>query len=299
MKKLNLKFLKREKKMKGKSGKRLNRSLYGDIILFTFLFIFGLFSAWPMIFVINNAFKPLNEILLFPPKLFVKNPTFDNFRDMFVLMNNSWVPFSRYLFNTLFITIVGTVGSVFISSLAAFPLAKYNFPGSKLMSKMIVYSLMFSSAVTGIPSYIIISRLQMLDTFWAILIPTFGTTLGLYLMQNFMSQIPTDLIESAKMDGAGEFKIYWKIIMPLARPAWLTLVILQFQNLWGNTGGTYIYEEKLKPLSYALSQIVNAGVARTGVAAAVTLLMLVVPLSVFIISQSNVIETMATSGIKE
>src|SRR5690606_8297718 len=134
------------KKMKGSTGKRLNRSKAGDIALFIVLLIFGMFSAWPLLFVINNAFKPLNEILLFPPKLFVRNPTWNNFRDMIALMSNSWVPLSRYLFNTVFITLMGTVGSVFISSLAAFPLAKFRFPGSKLMSKMIVYSLMFSTA---------------------------------------------------------------------------------------------------------------------------------------------------------
>ncbi|NLG81438.1 MAG: carbohydrate ABC transporter permease [Bacilli bacterium] len=283
----------------GSSGKRLNRSVWGDIFLFFFLGLFGLFSAWPLIFVINNAFKPLNEIFLFPPKLFVQNPTTSNFRDMFNLMSNSWIPFSRYIFNTLFITLIGTSGSVFISSLAAFPLAKFNFPGSKTMSKMIVYSLMFSGAVTGIPNFVIISKLGLLDSYWAVLLPTFSSSLGLFLMRNFMTQIPTDLIESAKMDGASDFYTYLHIIMPLAKPAWLTLIILQFQSLWGATGGSFIYSEKLKPLSYGLSQIANAGVARTGVVAAVSLFMLIVPISVFIISQSQVIETMASSGIKD
>ncbi|MFY9487047.1 MAG: carbohydrate ABC transporter permease [Bacillota bacterium] len=287
------------RKLQIRFGSRLNRSIYGDIILFSFLALLGSFSAWPMVFVVNNAFKPLNEILLFPPRLFVRNPTLNNFRDLVSLMSNSWVPLSRYVFNTLLITFLGTLGSVFISSLAAYPLAKFRFPGSRLMSRMIVYSLMFSTAVTGIPSYLIISRLGLLDSYGAILFPTFGTTLGLYLMQNFMGQVPNDLIESATIDGAGDFRIYWSIMMPLARPAWLTLVILQFQGLWGATGGTYIYSEKLKPVSYALSQIVGGGVARTGVAAAVALFMLIVPLTVFVISQSNVIETMATSGIKE
>lgn len=283
----------------GSTGKRLNRSVWGDIFLFLFLGLFGLFSAWPLIFVINNAFKPLNEIFIFPPKLFVQNPTTSNFRDMFNLMANSWIPFTRYIFNTLFITLIGTAGSVFISSLAAFPLAKFEFPGSKMMSRMIIYSLMFSGAVTGIPNFVIISKLGLLDSYWAVLLPTFCSSLGLFLMRNFMTQIPTDLIESAKIDGASGFYIYLHIIMPLAKPAWLTLIILQFQSLWGATGGSFIYSEKLKPLSYGLSQIANAGVARTGVVAAVSLFMLIVPISVFIISQSQVIETMASSGIKD
>jgi len=130
-------------------------------------------------------------------------------------------------------------------------------------------------------------------------LPSIAGTLGLYLMLNFMIQIPDALIEASKIEGATEFQIYRLIIMPLAKPAWLTVIILTFQGLWGATGGMFIYTEKLKPLSFALSQIVNAGIARTGVSAAVTLIMLVVPISVFVIAQSNVIQTMATSGIKE
>ncbi|WP_242973880.1 carbohydrate ABC transporter permease [Clostridium thermosuccinogenes] len=278
--------------------RRPNRSLEVDILMTMVLGAFGLFSAWPLIYVINNAFKPLNEIFLFPPRLFVQNPTFNNFKDLFTIIGNSWIPFSRYIFNTVFITTAGTLGTVFVGSMAAFPLAKYKFPGSKVMSSLIVYSLMFSSSVTAIPNYIIMSKLGMIDSYWAVIIPAIGSTLGLYLMKNNIVQIPDSLLEASKMDGASEFKIYFSIIMPLSKPAWITLIVLSFQSLWGTTGGTFIYAEKLKPVSYTLSQIVSAGVARTGVASAVSLIMLVVPVTVFIISQSNVIETMATSGMK-
>jgi ABC-type glycerol-3-phosphate transport system permease component len=279
--------------------KRRNRSIFGDMSLTLLLGIFGLFSIWPLIFIINNAFKPLNEIFIFPPKLFVQSPTLTNFQDLSIIIGNSWIPMSRYIFNTVFITALGTTGSVLIGSMAAFPLAKYVFPGSKTMSKLIIYSLMFNGTVTALPNYVIMSKLHMIDTYWAVIIPSAASTLGLFLMQNFMVQIPNALIEAAKMDGANEWRVYWKVMMPLSKSAWITLIILSFQSLWGTTGGGYIYSEKLKPVSYALSQIVNAGVARTGVASAVTLIMLVVPVVVFIISQSNVISTMATSGIKE
>ncbi len=279
--------------------RRRNRSILGDISLTTFLAIFGIFSVWPLVFVINNAFKPLTEIFIFPPRLFVQNPTLTNFQDLAIILGNSWVPITRYIFNTVFITVVGTVGTVIISSMAAFPLAKYTFPGSRFMSKLIVYSLMFNGTVTALPNYLIMSKLQLIDTYWAVVLPSIGSTLGLFLMQNFMVQVPTQLIEAAKMDGASEFRIFWTVMMPLSRSAWITLIILSFQALWGTTGGGFIFTEKLKPVSYALSQIVNAGVARTGVASAVTLIMLTVPILVFIISQSNVIQTMATTGIKE
>ena len=278
--------------------RRKNRSLAMDIALTVFLGLFGIFSVWPLLFIINGAFKPLNEIFLFPPKLFVMRPTLDNFRDLSLSLTSSWVPFSRYVFNTVFIMLVGTAGTVIFGSMAAFPLAKYRFPGQALMSNLIVYALMFGSAVTAIPNYIIMARLHILDTYWAVTLPAIGSTLGVFLMRNFMTQIPDSLIEAAKIDGAGELSIFFTIAMPMAKPAWITLIILSFQGLWGSTGGTFLYTEKLKPVSYALSQIVSAGVARTGVAAAVSLVMLIVPVAVFIISQSNVIETMATSGMK-
>lgn len=278
---------------------RRNRSLGVDVALAIVLGLFGLFSVLPLWLIAINAFKPLNEIFLFPPRFIVSNPTWNNFRDLFQIVGNSWIPFSRYMFNTVFLTFLGTAGSVIVGSMAAYPLAKYKFPGSGAMSSLIVYSLMFNGTVTAIPNYIIMSKIGLIDTYWAVVIPAIGSTLGLYLMKNNMVHIPDSLLESAKIDGASEFRIYWQIIMPLSKPAWITLIILSFQSLWGATGGNFIYSEKLKPVSYALSQIVSAGIVRTGVSSAVNLIMLVVPIAVFVVSQSNVIETMATSGMKE
>ena len=278
---------------------RRNRSIGVDIALTVFLGIFGIISVLPLWLIVVNAFKPLNEVFMFPPKFYVVNPTMDNFLDLFQLIGNSWVPFSRYIFNTVFITLLGTVGSVIIASMAAYPLAKYQFPGSKFINSIIVYSLMFNGAVTAIPNYIIMSKIGLIDTYWAVVLPAIGSTMGLYLMRNNMTHIPMSLLESCKIDGANEFKIYWSIVMPLSKPAWITLVILSFQSLWGTTGGTYLYTEKLKPVTYALSQILAAGVVRTGVSSAVSLIMLIVPVAVFVISQSNVVETMASSGMKD
>jgi ABC-type glycerol-3-phosphate transport system permease component len=277
----------------------LNRSLLGDVGIVLTLLIFGVFTAYPMIFIINNAFKPLSEILIFPPKLFVRNATFNNFRDLFQLMAESWIPMSRYVYNTIFITVIGTAGHVLLASMAAYPLAKHKFPGSKTLSKIVVYSLMFNGSVTAIPAFVIMTQLGLVDSLWSLILPAFAFSLGLYLMKNFMEQIPMTYIESAYMDGASEYSIFWRIIMPLVKPAWLTLIILSFQTLWGATGGTYIYNEALKPLSFALNQIAGGGIARTGVVAAISLFMMAVPVSVFIVSQSSIIETMAHSGIKE
>ncbi len=278
---------------------RRRRSLAVDIMLFILLGAFGIFSLFPLLFTVVNAFKPMSEIFIFPPKLTVDNPTMNNFFDLSFILESFDVPMSRYIFNTAVITGLGTLGTVLLGSMAAFALAKYEFPGSKLMSSLIVYALMFSASVTAIPNYLIMTYLGLVDSYWAVILTAVGGTLGLYLMKNFIGQIPDSLIEAATIDGANEFTIYWKIIMPLCKPAWITLIILSFQQMWGTTGGVFIYSEELKPVSYVLSQLVSGGIARTGVSSAVSLIMMTVPVAVFVISQSNVLETMSTSGMKD
>ncbi|MGG1633164.1 ABC transporter permease [Paenibacillus sp. FSL A5-0031] len=279
--------------------KRVNRSFWGSFSLFVLLTAFGAFMIVPLIYAINNAFKPLDEIFMFPPTLFVRNPTMNNFIDLFALLGNSWVPFSRYIFNTVFITGMGIIGHVLLASAAAYPLAKHKFPGKSFMFSIVVLSLMFTPAVTAIPNYMIMSWLGLIDTYWAVIIPAFAYSLGLYLMKQFMEQIPDVLLEAAKIDGASEYRIFWTIVMPNVKPAWLTLIILLFQILWGSDGNGFIYSEQLKSLHFAANQVVAGGIARAGAAAAVALILMSVPITLFVFSQSRIIETMATSGMKD
>jgi len=279
--------------------RRVNRSFLGSFALFLFLAVFGAFMVLPLIYAINAAFKPLDEIFLFPPRLFVRNPTLDNFIDLVELLGNSWVPFTRYIFNTVFITGMGVLGHVLFASAAAYPLAKHKFPGRNVLFQIVVLSLMFSPAVTSIPNYMIMSWLGFVDTYWAVILPAFAYSLGLYLMKQFMEQIPDALLEAAKIDGASEYHIFWSIVMPNVKPAWLTLIILVFQILWGTDGNGFIYSEQLKTLHFASNQIIQGGIARAGVGAAVALILMSVPITIFIFSQSRIIETMATSGMKD
>lgn len=283
---------------KSKKEKRLNRSKAGDIALFIFLAAAGFISILPMVLIVSNAFKPLNEIFEYPPRFLVQNPTFDNFRDLGVVLSSSLVPFSRYFFNTVLVTVLGTVGHLVIASMCAYPLAKYKIPGGTIIMGLVTYALMFPAAVTGIPNYIVLNFFGLINTHWSIILPVIASSLGLYLMKQFMEEVPTELIESAKIDGASEFKIYRSIIMPLVKPASLTLVILNFQSLWAAEGSTYIYREDYKMLSYALTQIASAGPARQGTLAAVSLIMVLVPIIMFIVSQSSMLDTMAHSGMK-
>ncbi|MBP3610421.1 MAG: carbohydrate ABC transporter permease [Lachnospiraceae bacterium] len=279
--------------------KKLNRSMAGNTLLFILMGLCGVAMAIPLVMVINNALKPLDELFQFPPKIFVRNPTLENFSDLFILMNDTWVPFSRYMLNTVIITGGGMVGHVIIASLAAYPLAKHNFPGKKILFQMVVLSMMFSWTVTQTPQYMIISWLGINNSYWALILPACAFGMGLYLMKQFMEQLPDSLMESARLDGAGEFRIFWSIVMPNVKPAWLTLAIFQFQQMWGNTGGTFIRDEQLKPLQYSLYQISAGGAARAGAGAAVTFIIAAVPITFFLICQSNVLETMTSSGMKD
>lgn len=284
---------------KHRKRKEASRSVAGNAVSFLFLALMGLFMALPIVLSVSNSLKPLEELFVFPPKFLVRNPTLDNFQDLFNLMSESWVPFTRYMFNTVFVTAAGTLGHVIIASMCAFALAKHKFPGSKLIFGIIVTALMFSVQVTAIPNYLIMSKLGWLDTYAALVVPAMAKPLGLFLMKQFMEQIPDALLEAARIDGASEFKIFYKVALPQVKPALLTLIIFCFQDLWNMQGSTYIYSEELKTLPYALSQISAAGISRSGVTAAVTVIMMIVPIILFVLCQSNIVETMASSGIKD
>ncbi|MGN0424467.1 MAG: carbohydrate ABC transporter permease [Acetatifactor sp.] len=276
-----------------------NRSVWGDIFLYLFLAFVALVMAFPIIYAVGSAMKPLDELFKFPPTILPQNPTFDNFSDLFVTMGKSWVTFSRYLFNTVFITAVGTAGHLLVASMAAFVLAKYEFPGGPLFFKLVTIAMMFTGYVTAIPNYLIINALGWVDTYWAIIIPAFASPMGLFLMKQFMEGLPTALIEAAKIDGANEWRVFTGIVMPNVKPAWMTLIIFSVQGLWNNRASTFIYSEEKKTLVYALQQIQGGGIARTGQGAAVLVVVMIVPIAIFIFSESQILETMASSGLKD
>ena len=279
----------------------LNRSVGGDTGITIMLSILGVFMFVPMYYVVIQALKPLDELFMFPPRFYVINPTFDNFGDLFTLMSDAWVPFSRYIFNTVFVTICGTLGNLILSSMAAYALAKLRFPGREAIFQVIVMSLMFHSTVNQVTHFIILSSFGWIDTYLSRIVPAMVSTMGLYLMKQFMeSSVPDTVLESARLDGASEFKIYLTIAMPMVKPAWLTLIIECFKGLWNAGASVYIHSEELKSFNYAIGQIVSGGViARAGASAAASVIMMIVPITVFVLNQSQIIETMGSSGMKD
>lgn len=209
--------------------RHINRSIAGNILVFLFLLVFGIFFVFPIFYTVITSFKPLEEIFIFRLRLFVRDPTLDNFIELDLMTASFWVPLSRYIFNSLFISVCGTAGHLLLACMAAYPMAKHPFPGNGWMKQLIVMSLLFTSAVTYLPQYVVIAQLHLVNTYWALILPAVGGSLGLYLMMNFMSTLPTEMIEAARIDGASEFRIYAQVIMPNVKPAWLTLIIFSFR----------------------------------------------------------------------
>lgn len=282
------------------TGRFINRSRGGTILLFLVMAVLALFMATPLLLIISNSLKPLNELWEFPPRFIPREPTLDNYRNLMSVMSSSLVPFSVYLANTVLVTVVGTGGHIILASMCAYPLAKKKFPGRDVIFNIIVMALMFNGTVTVISNYMVMATLGWIDSLLSIIVPAFASTLGLYLMKQFMEQvIPDSLLEAARIDGASQWKIFWRIVMPNVKSGWLTLMLLSVQSLWNSGQSPYILSEEKKTLAYALSQIVAGGVARAGVSAAVMVIMMLVPIAVFVVSQSNIIEAMASSGMKE
>lgn len=254
--------------------------------------------ALPLVYAILNSFKPIEELFVYPPKFYVKRPVLSNYTMLLKLVNNLMVPFSRYAFNSVIICIILTVGQILIASAAAYSVSKFK---TKLnwMFNVAVVALLFNGTVLAIPQYIIINMLHLINTFWAYILPSLASALGLFLMKQFIDQVPNALIEAAKIDGADYYRIFWRIIMPSVKPAWLTLLIFSFQAIWSKSAGSLIYNEELKLLPDAISQVISGSIERQGVSVAGSVLLIIPPILIFLLTQSNVIETMTSSGIKE
>ncbi len=279
--------------------RKISRSLGGNIAMMGFLLLCGLFMVLPILYTVISAFKPLTELFLYPPRFFVKNPTLDNFSAMSRLVANTRVPFERYLFNSVLVTCVGTVAGIILGALAAYPLAKHQFKGKTFLYNFVVWVMLFRPEVASVPQYIVISRLGLIDHYLSQLVPALAGSMSVFLMRQFMlTFVPDSLLEAARIDGAGEMRTFWTIVMPMTKPAWLTLALFTFQTLWNATGTQFIFTENMKSLPTALRQISSAGLSRAGAASAISLVLMIPPILLFLCTQSAVMETMSTSGIK-
>lgn len=278
--------------------RRSNRSNAASWVLLIILAFVGLIMVIPLIYAVLQSLKPLDELFAFPPKFMVKRPTIENYKVLFELVADMRVPFSRYMFNSVFITVITTVGCVIIASAAAYPLAKYKLKVSWLF-ELVVLTLLFSGVVLALPQYVILSKLGMINSYWVYIIPNLATPLGLFLMKQFMESVPTALLESARIDGANQYRIFFQIVMPQVKPAWMTLLLFTFQSVWAQQPLNMVFDEQLKLLNMAFTNVIAAGISRVGPSMAAAVVLMLPLILVFLITQSNVIETMSSSGIKE
>ena len=285
---------------KKKSYKRFTRSTAANVFFVSMLMIAGLFMVLPLIYSIVTSFKPLDELLAFPPKFFVTRPTIHNYAVLPSLLDNLQVPFSRYAFNSLFISVAITFGHVIVAGMAAFTLS---FCKNKWISTGfwgVQVALLFNGYTLGIPQYLIFAKLGIIDTYWVYILPALQSTTGVFLMKQYMDvSVPKALMEAALLDGAGYYRIFWTLVMPLVKPAWLTLSLFAFRDAWAMQPGGTIFSESLKTLPVAMNQIAASGIARSGSVMAATVLLMIPPIAVYLVSQSNVMETMSSAGMKD
>ncbi len=281
------------------SNRQAGRKIGGTAGIFLFLTLLGIFMALPIYLMIVMSVKPTEELFVFPPKFWTLRPTLENFNDMFESVRRNRVPFSRYIFNSVFVTASVTFLQCVFVSMAAFVLAKCRFPGSRLINGIIVAALLYQSNVIYIMQYMVMAKLDMINTLWALILPAVASPMSLFLMRQSIKQMPDAIIEAAKVDGAGLFRICWQVVMPNQKPAFMTMIIFAFQASWNIRSGSLVFDEQYRTLPTAVEQAASSGMATAGIAMAAAVFVLIPPMIVFILAQKQVIETMAHSGIKE
>lgn len=291
MKKLNLKS-------------KLKKITPGWVALYLFMSLLVAFMALPLVYIVNSAFKPLDELFIFPPKFLVENPTLQNFTALFSTLGGTSVPFIRNVVNSLIQTTGIVVLTCAVSALGAYGMVIYHPPGSKFLNELVISALMFSPHVTQIPRYLVVNELGMVNTFWALILPSVASAYNFFLMRQFLVSYPKELIEAGRVEGASELRIFIKLVLPAMKPVLSTLVVLSFVANWNDFFSALIYtsDEAMRTLPLALQTISGgsgaAAIGNAGATSAATMLMTVPTVILFAISQRNVMETMTYSGIK-
>ena len=281
-------------------AKRYTRSRIGNFFFVLSLLLFGAFSVLPLVYCVATSFKPIDELLVFPPTFFVRRPTGQNYSILPELLSSLNVPLLRYIFNSVFVSAVITVLYVLFSAMAASSICKSGLKGKNIYFAVIQFALLFNAYTLSIPQYVIISKLNIIDTYWAYILPAIASTMGVFLMKQFMEgSVPDALLEAARMDGASPIRIFFTIIIPIVKPALMTLTLFGFRDAWASIPNGTVFSEEIKTLPYIMTQIAAGGIARSGSSMAVTVIMMIPPILIYFITQSNVMETMSSAGIKE
>lgn len=285
-----------------KAYRAVRKISFSRVLLHIIMLLLVAFTSLPLVYVVSTAFKPLNELFIFPPTFFVKNPTMQNFNDLLLSLNSSTVPFARYIFNSVLVTSLTVIGTVLVSSMGAYGLVKHKPAGSGLIFSIVIAALMFSPHVTQIPRYMVINSLGLINTYTALILPSIAVAYNFFLMKQFIEQFPNELLEASRIDGASELRTFISVVMPSIKPAVSTLVVLSFISSWNDYFTPLIFttSQTMKTLPLALQTIAGgpASIGRLGAVAAATFVMTVPTIIMFLLMQGRVMETMVHSGIK-
>lgn len=287
-----------------KSTREIKKITFLTVVKYMVMTSLVFFFALPLIYMVSTAFKPIDELFLYPPRFLVRNPTMENMRSLLTALSSVDVPFSRYVLNSIIVSSFVVSITIILCGMCAYGLAIHNPKGSGFILSLIIAALMFSPHVTQIPTYLVVNGMNLIDTYGALILPRIAVAYNLFLMERFTRQLPFSLIESARIEGASELRIFWKIMMPNIKPAWATLIALTFISTWNDyfTPLVFTTSQNMKTLPLALQLIAGgpavANIGRAGAVAAATLVMTTPVVIVFILVQRKVIETMTHSGIK-
>ncbi len=281
---------------------RLRRLTFSRFMLYLLLTLLVVITGLPLFAMVCRSLMPLDELYIYPPRIVVHNPTLRNFSDLLTSLSSSTVPFTRYIFNSLFTTVVTVLVSVVVCCMGAYGLVKHKPAGSNAIFAVVLAALMFSTHVTQIPNYLVVNKLGMVNTYWALIIPKIAVAYNFFLVKQFCEQLPDSILEAARIDGAKEWRVFWTIAMPLLKPAWTTLAVFSFVNNWNDYFSPLIFisSNALKTLPLALQTLSGGAgvVARAGTVGAATFLTTVPSILVFALMRGKVMETMSFSGIK-
>lgn len=254
----------------------------------------AIITAFPLFWMLSGSLKPHRESISYPPQLLPQNPTLDQYVRLFTELD-----FGRYLVNTVIVVLIGGVG-ILLMAMAGYAFAKFDFRGKGWMFFLVLATLMIPIQVTMIPTYLILNSMKLTNTLVGIALPTLVSGFSIFLFRQFMSTVPTELLEAARLDGAGEFRTFWQVVLPLSKPILAVQAVLTFISGWNSFLWPLIIasDQKLYTLSVGLSLLNKQISVDPSLQMAAASIMVVPVLIVFVVFQRYVVQGFALSGLK-
>jgi multiple sugar transport system permease protein len=268
----------------------------GKIVLYGTLIIIAGVTLAPLVWMFSASFMPSGQASVFPPPFFPKEVTFEHYASLFTRLN-----LARYLFNSAFLSVVVTLISLIINSMAGYAFGKYRFKGRDTVFKMLVTSLVIPAQVTMLPLFLMLNKLGFINTYMGVIIPGMASIFGIFLIRQYAFSIPDSLIEAARIDGAGDFRIYWSLMLPLCKPILITLAIFTFMGTWNDFLWPLIVmtDDSMYTLPVAIANLSGEHVQDTELMMAGSVITIAPVLILFAVVQKYYISGIMAGGVKE